>query len=161
MACGFTSAALLEAGLPPAAGIPAAAFPFAGLLVALSFLGQGSGASRRRLAAGVALAAAVLDLALFPGVATALPCAALGIAALGYGFLVGRRPLLLAGAGAALFALLHQVRAALDLYAVSHWGSLALLGALVIVCASLMERHHEEIRARLAPWRARLEEWEA
>jgi hypothetical protein len=159
--CIFGSGALLAAGLPAAAGIPAAAFPFAGILLAGSLLGASDGARLRRTAAAIALGAAGLNLALFPGVATACTCAALGIAALGYGFLVGQRTLLAAGVCATAFALLHHVRVALDLYAVSHWGSLALLGAGVIVAASLMERHHEELRARLQGLRTRLEEWEA
>jgi len=158
--CGFGSAALVTAGLPGSMGIPAAAFPFTGILLAWSLADAGAGAARRRAAAALAVSAAGLNLALFPGLGTAWTCATLGIAALGYGFLVGQQALLACGIGATLFALLHHVRVALDLYAVSHWGSLALLGAAVIVAASLMERHHEELRARLAVWRSRLEEWQ-
>jgi hypothetical protein len=156
--CGFASAALLAAGLPPAAGLPAAAFPFAGILLAWSFATSSDGSARRRAAAGLGLSAAALNLALYPGVGTAWACSALGITALGYGFLVGQRALLTAGIGATAFAMLHHVRVALDIYAISHWGSLAFLGAAVIVAASLMERHHEELRARLAGLRSRLEE---
>jgi hypothetical protein len=159
--CAFGSAALLTAGFPGAAGIPAAAFPFAGILLAWSLADASGGAARRRAAAAVALAAAGLNLALFPGLGTAWTCATLGIAALGYGFLVGQHALLACGIGATRFARLHHIRVALDLYAVSHWGSLACLGAAVIVAASLMERHHEALRARLTVWRSRLEEWEA
>ncbi|MEN8184665.1 MAG: hypothetical protein ABFS46_19260, partial [Myxococcota bacterium] len=154
----FASAALVGAGLPDAGALPAAAFHFAGLLLGLSFAGVGPGAGRRRGAAVVALGAAAVNLAIFPGIVAALLCMGVAIATLAYGFLTGQRALLAAGVGAAGFAVLQHMRVALDFYALAHWGSLAGIGVAVIVCASLLERHHEALRQHLAAARARLEE---
>ena len=40
------------------------------------------------------------------------------------------------------------------------WGALAFVGALVIVIAALLERHHEWLRDRARQLRTRVASWE-
>ena len=69
--------------------------------------------------------------------------------------------LLLTGVAGLGFALVQHVRWAIELYAWSHWGSLALLGGAVIVSASLLERHHDVVIRHVSGLRRRFATWEA
>jgi hypothetical protein len=152
-ACLFGAIALEAAGLPEAAVLPAAVLPFAGLLTALSLTTRGRPATWRTAAALVALTGTVLNLALFESALAALVCLAVSIVALTLGVAERRRGLALTGGAGALYALVHHVQAAIELYAWSSWGSLAALGALVILGASLLERHHVRLQTLLRSWR--------
>ena len=155
-------AAALEAGgrVPDGAVIPAFVLPTAATLLGMSLVTTSPGTRYRRAAAGLAVAGLALNLALFPGVVASLACLVVSIATLAYGYTLERKALLGIGAVGLLFALGHHVHAAIELYAFSHWGSLALLGAAVIVCASWIERHHESLRARLVGLRERVAGWD-
>jgi hypothetical protein len=61
-----------------------------------------------------------------------------------------------AGAAVGACSLLHQVIAAIRVFAWWSLGGLALLGAAAIVGASLLERHHRELAARFDALRDRL-----
>ena len=154
-ACLFGAIALESAGLPDALVLPAAALPFAGILTALSVATRGRAAIWRSAAAWVALSGTALNLALFENALAAFVCLGVSIAVLSIGVVERRRGLALAGGTGAIFALAHHVQAAIALYAWSSWGSLAALGVLVILGASLLERHHGSIQGRLEALRAR------
>lgn len=155
-ACLFGAIGLEAAGLPEAAVLPAAVLPFAGILTALSLTTRGHSATWRGAAAVVALSGTALNLAVFESALAAFVCLGVSIACLSFGVAERRRGLALAGGAGTLYALAHHVQAAIELYAWSSWGSLAALGVLVILSASLLERHHAELRLRLAGWRSRL-----
>jgi hypothetical protein len=155
-ACLFGAIGLEAAGLPEAAVLPAAVLPFAGILTAISLTTRGRSAPWRGAAAVAALSGTALNLSLFEGTLAAFACLAVSIACLSLGVAERRRGLALAGGAGALYALGHHVQAAIELYAWSSWGSLAALGVLVILGASLLERHHAELRVRLEDWRSRL-----
>ncbi len=157
----FAGALEQGVGLPSAWVLPVIALPFAASLAGMSLLSVGGGALYRRAAVGVALGGLCLELAFFPSVLASLACLAVAIGAVAYGYLLERRLLLLTGAVGLLYALAHHVRWAVEFYAWSHWGSLALLGALVIVAASLLERHHERVIAHLTGLRQRVGSWQA
>ncbi len=148
-------------GLPDAAVIPMFVLPYAATLVAMSLFAVTSGALYRRAAVALAMAGMAFDLALFPSVGASLVCLGLSIGTLAYGYLLERRVLLLTGAAGLAFALVHHVRWAVELYAFSHWGSLALLGGAVIVSASLLERHHDRLIRQVTGLRERFASWEA
>jgi hypothetical protein len=155
-ACLFAAIALEGAGIPEAAVLPAAALPFAGILGAISLATRGRPEPWRGAAVIAALSATALNLALFESAFAAFVCLAVSIGTLGFGFAARRRGLAVAGGAGALYALAHHVQAAIELYAWSSWGSLAALGVMVILAASLLERHHAVWAEQLAAWRRQL-----
>ena len=143
------------------------ALPLGGVLFAVlaSVLSLAAGDARwgevhRRAAALGLLATTAIDLVLFPSVVSSLAGLTVAIGTLSYGFVTERRGVFLAGAGGALLAVATHVRAAIELYALSHWGSLALLGVFVILAATAVERHGPALADSLATLRRRLAERE-
>jgi hypothetical protein len=153
--------ALFDAlALSMSVALPLAGVLFASLVTGLSlFAGEARwGEAYRRAAALALLGTTAADLLLFPGVVSSIAALCASIATLSYGFVTERRTLFLVGVGGALFAAATHVRAAIELYAVSHWGSLALLGVLVILAATAVERHGVSIGDWLGRQRRRLGE---
>lgn len=142
--------------------LPIGGLAFASTATALS-LSAGHelwGAAYRRISAWVLLAAMALDLWIFPGVVAAFACLVTAIVAMSYGFLTQRRAIFLAGVVGGALALLTHLRAAIDFYAFANWGSLALLGVVVILAAALVEQRGALWAAQFTAWRGRLAEWE-
>ena len=157
-----TLAAASTSHLPESALLPLGGLLFAAIATGLS-LGAGRqawGMAYRRAAAWVLLAAMAADLWMFPGVVAAVACLLTSIAALSYGFLGRRRAIFLAGAAGAALSLATHLRAAIDLYAFSHWGSLALVGVAVILAATWVERRGAAFAEGFHAWRERLAAWE-
>lgn len=156
------TAALVDAAdLPGMVAMPIAVAGFASVAGVLSLVADERWAAfHRRAALGVALLGLGANLAIFPGAFSAIACLLASIATLAYGFLAERRAYFLAGLAGAGVSLAAHVQSALELYAWSRWGSLALLGAATIVAASLLERHWEVLAARAAELRRRAAAWE-
>ena len=125
----------------------------------MSISSLGSGAGYRRAAAAVAIVGSGLHLVITPGVLAAFLCLAVGIATLAYGYFVEQKLIFFAGAMATLWGLVYDLRYALELYALSRWGSLALLGLVTIVISAVIERHHEALVAATARLGTRLRSW--
>jgi hypothetical protein len=153
-----TLAAVEALALPGSVALPLGGVCFASFATGLSlFAGEAGWGERYRRAAALGLVGATaLDLWLFPGVVASLAALCAAIATLCYGYVTGRRAIFLAGAGGALFAAATHVRVAIDLYAIGHWGSLALLGVAVILAATAVERHGSALGERIARLRRRL-----
>ena len=155
--CGFaTGLALTRAGLPDEVGLPLMAVAFAAQLFAASCLEPASDWARsfRALAAGCLAAACAANLWIHPGVFTSLLAGSASLGVLAWGALRGQRGLQCLGAAGALAAVAVHVQHAIELYAWSRWGSLALLGAGVILAASWLERSGPRALARLERWTA-------
>lgn len=157
-----TAAVADTAALPGSVALPLGGLLFAGLAGALSLLAGEArwGEAYRRSAALCWVGVSALDLALFPGVVSSLVALCAAIATLCYGYVSRRRAIFLAGAAGALIAAATHVRIAIELYAVSHWASLAGLGIAVILAAAAVERHGADLGAGLARLRRRFAERE-
>jgi hypothetical protein len=162
LAAGCASAAAGSVGMSETFAIPFAALGFAVSAGGLSiFAGREAwGDSFRHLALVVALGGMVVDLLHSPDVFTSGGLFLSAVATLSYGYLSERKALFLAGVAGVLFALAYHVRYAAMLYAYTRWGSLALLGVLVIVAAGYLERNGDKtlewvhgFRAHLATFR--------
>lgn len=154
----------LDAGLqlPDSALLPLGGLLFASVATGLSLTARGEtwAIGYRRIAAWVLLGAMALDLGLFPGVVAAVACLVTSIVALSYGFLTQRRAIFLAGVAGAVLSLLCHLRAAIDIYALANWGSLAFVGIAVILTATLVERRGAALATGFAAWRERMAAWE-
>jgi hypothetical protein len=164
LACSAASlaAAFVETfGLPASVALPVAGTAFGASATGLSLLAGDAlwGGLYRRAAAAAVLGTFALDLWVFPGVVSSITCGVASIVTLSYGFLWERRGLFVAGLAGAVLAVLTQLRAAIELYAWSHWGSLALLGVAVVLAATAVERHGEALGERAAFLRRRFNDW--
>ncbi|MEM7408909.1 MAG: hypothetical protein AAF430_01575 [Myxococcota bacterium] len=150
--------ALGGAGLAQGFLVPMAAAGFAAQLALASFFAGDEpwGASFRRVGVLAFAGACVLNLALVPGLVASLLAGIAGIGLLGWGTLRDQRPLQWIGAASALAAVAVHVQHAIALYAWSRWGSLALLGVLVILAASWVERAGPVALRRIEIWKRRL-----
>ena len=141
--------------------LPIACLPLAGLYGLMSLHMVDGGAPVRRLAALVATGGMAYQLLVFPGVLSSLGCLATATLAAAYGYAAEQRGVFLLGLAALAFGLLYHLRYAADLYALSPWGSLAVLGIATVLAASLLERHHGALSHRLLELRSRMDGWHA
>jgi hypothetical protein len=148
--------------LPNSALLPLGGMLFASVATGISLGSRGEpwAIGYRRIAAWVLLGAMALDLYGFPGVVAAVACLVTSTVALSYGFLTRRRAIFLAGVAGAALSLLCHLRAAIDIYALSNWGSLAFVGIAVILVATLVEKRGAALAAGFAAWRERMAAWE-
>jgi hypothetical protein len=163
VALGATSASATLAFAQAASLSISVALPLGGVLFAVlaSLLSLVAGDARwgevnRRAAALALLATTAVDLVFFPSVVSSLAGLTVAIGTLSYGFVTERRGVFLAGVAGALLAVATHVQAAIELYALSHWGSLALVGVLVILAATGVERHGSALSEWLTEQRRRL-----
>jgi hypothetical protein len=158
----FAAGALFDAGIPASLAFPAGVLCFGGMTLWLSLLAGSAawGARHRRVAVVGTVCGMAVDLVVHPGVVASLGCLVTAIAALSHGYLTQRRAIFVTGLAAALFGLAFHVRYALGLYAYTRWGSLAVLGVAVILAASWLERHWDDLVARAAVFRERFAAWE-
>ncbi len=139
--------------------LPLCCLPIAGLFAALSLRAVGGGAGMRRLAAVLASGGMLAQLVLFPSLTASFWCLAIAIATSAYGFAAEQRGVFLTGLAAMAFGLLYHVRYAADLYALSPWGSLAVLGIVTVLAAAVLERHHRALVAHVLGLRERMAGW--
>jgi hypothetical protein len=158
----FAAGALFDAGIPASIAFPAGVLCFGGMTLSLSLVAGSAawGARHRRVAVVGTVCGMAVDLVIHPCVVASLGCLVTAIAALSHGYLMERRAIFVTGLAAALFGLVFHVRYALGLYAYTRWGSLALLGIAVILAASWLERHWDELVARASVFRERFAAWE-
>ena len=159
---GWAAAALAgavqDAGLTQGLVVPFGAAAFGGQLALASFFAGDAdwGRSFRRIAATGFVGACVFNLLLVPGLVASIFAGVASIGLLAWGTLREQRPLQWAGAAGALGAVAVHVQHAMTLYAWSRWGSLALLGVVVILAASWVERVGPVALQRFEIWKRRL-----
>ncbi|MDC0358069.1 hypothetical protein OAO01_04570 [Oligoflexia bacterium] len=140
--------------------LPILCLPFAGLLIVMSMYTLSSGAAYRRSGVLLAIITGIVQMMLFPGVISALFSVALGIAAVGYGFTVQQRTVLIFGVIGVVVGLFYNVKlAAMELVAVSPWISLAVIGIVTILASSYLERHFSKIVEVVGTFRNNMKEW--
>ena len=136
--------------------LPLLTLPIATIAIAASMLSVGSGTALRRVTAGLVVWPLLANTVLFGSPLVSLLCLVVSSLVVAYSF-IGQRPLLLVIGGlGAMVALVYQVRAALEVFDVSRWGVLALLGITAIVGAALVERHYERFRGLADRYRLQL-----
>ncbi len=161
VASGFAAGTAMSLGMAATYGLPFAALIFALGATTFSLVGgTARWGEEFRMIAGVSLLGGLsLDLIQSPDVLTSAACFAVSIGAVCLGYLNERRPLFLAGLAGVVFALAFHVRYAVMLYAYTRFGSLALLGILVILVAGYLDRNGQELGPRLRGFRQRIAAW--
>lgn len=113
----------------------------------------------QRLAVGLLLLGLLGNLLLCSETLAAVACVGAGIAAMIYGHRL--RQLTLFGGGALLVVvgLLHQMLDLIRHFDLGSWLSLAVIGVIAIVAASVLESQSHTLRLRFEAWRTQLKNW--
>lgn len=137
--------------------------PAAGLLVGLSFLSIGSGATYRFSAVLLAIGVSLFNLAMHwdgEHVSIAgMACLIVGVGTVAYSVVARRKLLLLLGGIGAVAGFGQLMIAAIDSEQLAHWGSLAFIGVTLIFLAALFERHSTRLLGLLKTVHGQLKEW--
>lgn len=140
--------------------LPAGALLAGGLLFELS---TRAGAFKRLYRWSAALVVALpilLNLLFLAGPAPALICLLAGLGLAVQGALSRQRLMLGLGVLLLLGGLARHAMQVIGLFDWGSWGALAALGVAAILISSVLERHGQRLRARLAVWKDELADWE-
>lgn len=160
-ALGLTS---VVADIWPAAealSLPVFSLVFAGMLVELSVRTVLNGALLRRIASILVALAISTNLYLFPSVITALTSMCVGLAIITYGFSAQQKMIFAGGIASLLLGFGYQLWLAIAYFEFGSWSSLAVLGTITILLASVLERHGLILRERVGQLRTEVDAWSA
>lgn len=137
-----------------------ALLPISGILYLLSNYALNGGQNYRRAAVIVAILGGSANLLLNGGLQAALICLIISISVLIYGYLVEQRIIFFSGTAGTLLGVGYQLKAAVAHFSLAGWSSLMVIGVLIIISASLLERNSGHLRDRLQQVRGNLKKWE-
>ena len=140
--------------------LPLAYLPLSALLTAMSFSSAGSGNRYRKLAGTVAILSMLLQLFTVPAIVSSILCIIVSIAIIAAAFAMEEKTLLTLGSIGLGSGLLYQLRYAADLFTLSPWLSLAVMGTLTIFAASYIERNHGRLIEGFNKLQGELKEWD-
>ena len=136
--------------------IPCFTLPIVGLLSLISQYAIDAGRNYRRSAAIIAILGAVANLLLFPTLLTSFLCLIIAICVLCYGYLVEQKVIFFSGVVGAVMGLGYHLKTAFNFYSLTSWGSLMVLGVMIIIGASLLERNNGRLREKILQIRNQL-----
>ncbi len=140
--------------------IPLFTLPIVGLLSLLSKHTISSGSNYRRTAAIIAIISATVNLYFFPGLITSFLCLLISVSVLSYGYLIEQKIIFFSGAVGTVLGLGYHLKAAINLYSLFNWGSLMILGVMIIIIASLLERNNGMLREKVLNLRSKMNQWD-
>lgn len=140
--------------------IPFIAIPYVVVLLAMSLRSESSQAFFQKVGALVAIGSAALQLLSFPGVFSSLLLVMISILTAAYGQLQRSKAAFLGGILGLVFGLLYHLKYAVELYTLSPWLSLGVLGLVTIIASSYIERHHAVLAERVGRLRNDLKNWD-
>jgi hypothetical protein len=137
-----------------------ATLPISGLLYFLSKHALSDGQNYRRAAAIIAIIGAAINLLFNTGLLAALCCLLISASVLVYGYLIEQRIIFFSGVAGTLLGLGYQLKAAISHFSLTGWSSLMVIGVLIIISASLLERNSGRLKEKLQQARCQLNRWE-
>lgn len=146
--------------LGPQAALPLFCLPLAGILMGTSCFARYSGNTHRRLAAVVATGGVAVNFLLFSGLPQSFLLLTVSVVVFAYGFHGEQKAFFLSGLVGILISLGYYMAQAVHHYSFGSWGSLAALGVLIILAASLLERKYACLVRGLAQLKNRVRSWE-
>lgn len=143
-------------GPPQELVIPLEVLPLTVLATLLSFHAPGIATFLRRSAALVAMGGLLFQLLVYSGTGSSLLCATAAVILIAGAFWLEDRTLFCCGSLGFLFSVGYHIVSARDFWADNLWLSLAVLGVLIVLASSLIERQWQALRAR---GKAFLDDW--
>jgi hypothetical protein len=139
--------------------IPFLAVPMAVFLVFISFLCISSGENYRKVAATISAPAGVMQLLVFPGIASATFCIVVSAITLIFAFTFENKATFIGGAISLAIGLFYHLVYAVDALSISPWLTLAIAGTSLVVFASYFEKNQAKLFGKVASFRTRLSAW--
>ncbi len=154
--------AFFEGGFAPTANIfYLRTLPVALLFVLLSFYSErGIRGMLRNCASIVAVLSVSFGMLRYPGVLATFLCISFSMIVTASGVVLQRKGYFLLGSIGILFGLLYHIRYAFNLASMSPWLSLAILGTLIVIGSSILERYNAEIKLQIGDFQKRFASWE-
>lgn len=122
-----------------------AGLPLAAIYAVLALTAQAAGNFLRFATRASAMGAVALQLAIFTDPLAAVICLLTAVLIMVESFARGSSSFLIAAAAVFAFGLIRQVVNAIEVYTLSPWLSLAVLGMLTIIAGSFVERNYSSI----------------
>ena len=144
----FSTTLLGAWGTSMSISVPVIMLPMCAVLTVCSLMVKSGGGAERFLAAALLMESAGFELFIADGVASSLYCILIGASTAVGGFSTERRAFFIAGSVCFVLGLLRQLELAIDLYSMSPWISLAVLGIVTVIASSYVERHYAELLGR-------------
>lgn len=123
--------------------IPTVGIPMSFLLVGLSLFSRGNGKGYRVTAGAVAVATTLFQMAIIGGIVSSTLCIVVAIALLIVGYAIQEGLIASLGIMGLIVGLAAHVRYAMVIYTMSPWVTLAVIGTLVLIGSSYLERNYE------------------
>ncbi len=144
-----------------ALSLPLFSLIFAGLLVELSVRSVNDGALLRRIASIAVVAGISTNLCLYPSVLSAMVSMCVGLLVVIYGYSVQQKLVFAGGLTTLMLGFGYQLWVAARFFEFGGWGSLAILGTVAILLASVLERYGLRLREQMTNWRTQVSTWDA
>lgn len=153
----FCSAVFVS--LPREISIPVLALPISAIYFALSFFVQDHGRGYRRLASWIAICAVMTQLVTEEGILSSAICLATSVLITAAAHEMKERGMFVAGVCGLLYGILYHLKYAAQFYAFSPWISLAVLGTIVLLSSSYLERYFPTVLERVREMRSDASGW--
>jgi len=129
------------------------------VLIAMSIFCQSTGSGFRSVASTIAIASVLVHLGAEQDFMASLLCLAVSLMTLAYGYTIEQRLVFQVGILGTIAGAVYHVRSAMQLFSMSPWVSLAVMGVVTVVAASYLERNYREVIARAAGFKKRMSTW--
>ncbi len=129
------------------------------VLILMSIFCQSTGSGFRGVAATIAIGSVLVHLVAEGDFMASLLCLAVSLMTLAYGYTIEQRLVFQSGVLGTIAGAIYHVRSAMELFSMSPWVSLAVMGVVTVVTASYLERHYREVIARASGFKHRMSTW--
>jgi hypothetical protein len=125
----------------------------------LSCFTEGMGPKFRKLIAGALTLACGIQVLVVGGISALLLCAIVGGLLIASAFFVQEKGLILAGCMSIIFGLIDSVNHLLDIYEPNLWIALGILGTVIVLVSSYIERHWHVAIVQVKNFRTQWGRW--
>lgn len=140
--------------------IPFTGLPIAAGIVVMSLYAIGGGASFRKAAARLVIATMTAQLFLVGGIITSFGYIVTSLMTVIYGYLSRQKTMFRIGGIGVVIGLLYHIKYAAELYTFSPWISLGIVGTVLVLASSVVERHSYEFKKMIHTLLDDIKEWE-
>ncbi len=145
--------------VPAVASIPLTYLPISLAFFGLSFEVKGNGRGYRRLAAWIAVGSVLAQVTTEEGIISSCLCLVTSVGITAAAHAMRERGMFIAGVSGLVYGLLYHLKYAADFYAMSPWLSLAVIGTIVLLTSSYVERNFSRLVEMTQKARAELDGW--
>ena len=139
--------------------IPLVMLPLSAILSVSALLSRRYGDSYSTAATSLTVMTVTAQLFIYPSFGSSLLCIILALAAIVAGCVREQKSVFLIGLAGLGAGILYHMRYAIELYSCSPWISLAVLGVIIVVATSALEKNAVKVSQTVTELRHRIEKW--